>query len=152
MKKFLSETVFLNFICAITSTKFFIDSAMKATIPNLNNLKMIDVLNSIISASSALVQMSGGVVENSNPPKHSPLTRLSEPAEIKWGVMISFIIDSDNLIVFYSSFRFFFSFSFLAFSASRPPRVPPHFRRAGGRRKRMKKKPPLCLFFELKCF
>ena len=41
----------------------------------------------------------------------------------------------------------FFFLSFLAFSASRPPRVPPHPRRADGRRRRAKKKPSLCFFF-----
>ena len=107
-KRFLNKIVFLNFICAITSVKFSADSTTKTTILNLNNLKMIDVLNSVISASSALVQMSGTVVENSNSPKHSPLIHLSEPVKIKWRIMISFIINFDNLIVFYSSFRFFF--------------------------------------------
>ena len=138
IKIFLNKTVFLNFIYAITSVKFFADFAMKTKTPNLNNLKMIDVLNLIIFASFALMQMSRNVVENSNFSKHFLLIHLNEPAKAKWKVMISFIIDFDNLIVFYSSFRFFF-FSFLAFFASRSPRVSPHFHRAGGRRKKVKK-------------
>ena len=142
----------MNFIYAITSAKFFAGFATKTTTFNLNDLKMIDVLNLIISASSALVQMSGGVIENSNPSEHSSLARLSESAEAEWKIMILFVIDFDNSIVFYSSFRLFFFLSFLVFPASRPPRVPPHLRRAGGRRRRAKKKPPLCFFFELKCF
>ena len=151
MKRFLNETIFLNFICAITSTKFFIDFATKATTFNLNNLKMIDVLDLIIFASFALMQMSGNVVENSNSPKHFSLIHLSEPVKTEWKIMILFVIDFDNLIVFYSSFCFFFSLSFLAFPASRPSRVPPHPHRADGRRRRVKKKPPLCFFFKLKC-
>ena len=152
MKKFLNEIIFLNFICVITSAKFFIDFATKMTTFNSNNLKMIDVLNLIISASSALVQMSRSVVGNSNSSKHSSLTHLSEPAKTEWEIMISFVIDFDNLIVFYSPFCFFFFLSFLAFPASRPPRVPPHPHRANERRRRVKKKSPLCFSFELRCF
>ena len=152
MKRFLNETVFLNFIHTITSIKFFADSATKMTIPNSNDLKMIDVLDLIISASSALVQMLKNVVENSNSSKHFPLVRLNKSAEAEWEIMILFIIDFDNSIVFYSSFRFLLFFSFLAFSASRPLRVPPHPRRADEWRRRVKKKPSLCFSFELKCF
>ena len=115
MKKFLNEIIFLNFICVITSAKFFIDFATKMTTFNSNNLKMIDVLNLIISASSALVQMSRSVVGNSNSSKHSSLTHLSEPAKTEWEIMISFVIDFDNLIVFYSPFCFFFFFLFWPF-------------------------------------
>ena len=113
-KRFLNKTVFLNFIYTITSAKFFADSATKTAIPNLNNLKIIDVLDSVIFTSFALMQMSGSVVENSNFSKHSSLIRLNEPAEIKWKIMILFIIDFDNLIVFYSLF-YFFSFFFWLF-------------------------------------
>ena len=81
MKNFLNETVFSNFICAITSTKFFADFATKVTTFNLNDLKMIDVLDSIISTSFALMQMLKNVIENSNLSKHFFLTRLSESAK-----------------------------------------------------------------------
>ena len=113
IKRFLNETVFLNFIHAITSTKFFTDSATKAKTSNSNNLKIINVLNSIIFASSTLMQMSGNVVENSNLSKHFSLTRLNESVKIKWKIMILFVIGFDNLIVFNSSFCFFFSFFWL---------------------------------------
>ena len=136
-KRFLNKTIFSNFICIITSAKFFTDSATKTTISISNDLKMIDVLISIISMSSTLMQMSKNVVEDSNPPKHSSLARLSEPAKIGWEVMISFIMDFDNSIVFYSSFYLFFFF--LAFPASQSLRVPPHLRRTDGLRRRVKK-------------
>ena len=145
MKKFLNETVFSNFIHAITSTKFFADSATKTTIPNLNNLKMIDVLNSIIFASSALVQMSRNVVENSNPLKHFSLARLNESVKIGWKVMTSFITGFDSLIVFYSSFCFFFSFFSDFFRQSTLSRLitPPQ----GGRTKKESEKEVVAVFF-----
>ena len=147
MKKFLNGTVFLNFIREITSVKFFVDFVTKTTSFISNDLKMIDVLNSIISASSVLMQMLQSVVENSNFSKGFFLTHLNESAE---KIMISFVIDFDSWIVFLFVLLSFFFFFFLAFSVSRPFRVPSHLRRTSGRRRKVKKKPPLrffCVFF-----
>ena len=107
IKRFLNETVFLNFICVITSMKFFIDFVTKTAIPNLNNLKNNWCFEFDYFASFALVQMSENVVENSNSLNHFFLIHLNESMEIKWKIMISFIINFDNSIIFYSLFRFF---------------------------------------------
>ena len=68
--------------------------------------------------------MSGNVVENSNLSKYFFLIRLNKPAEIKWKVMISFVIDFDSSIVFYSSFRFSFFSLFSGLSRESTPSRP----------------------------
>ena len=145
-KRFLNKTIFLNFIHAITSTKFFIDFVTKTTIFNLNNLKMINVLNLIISTSFALMQMLKNVVENWNSSKHSSLARLNKSVKTGWEVMVPFVIGFDSLIVFYSPFHFSFSSFFSGLfreSTSSRPTTPPQ----GGRAEEENEKKAAAMFF-----